>query len=546
MWSIKLYSSTGSVLHSCQLDNGAYVLGKAPECELQIDDTFISRQHARLRIESDGVTIEDLGSTNGTWRGKAQITSAEAIIEEGRFLLGRQVQLHVQSVNDVTAQTGVGAWDEPVPFETAKVTREAQEKILEYLNLRKRGDLSKLDYNQLRDETRKAAEALIKSGDIHLPPRVDREVLIADIVSEAIGFGPIEPFLEDEEVTEIMVNGPDKIYLEKRGKLTKSNASFSSVQALMNVIERIVSPLGRRIDEGNPMIDARLPDGSRVNAIIPPLSLTGPTLTIRKFAKERFVISDLVGFGSMSEEMAQFLEICVKYRQNLVVSGGTGSGKTTTLNVLSDFISADERIVTIEDSAELQLAQPHVVSLESRPSNVEGKGEVAIRDLVRNSLRMRPDRIVIGECRGGEALDMLQAMNTGHDGSLTTGHANNPRDMLARLETMVLMAGLDLPSKAIREQIASAIQIIVQQMRMSDGRRRIVSVVEVGSWEGDIIALQEIFRFRQKGLDAEGNVLGVYEGCGYAPSFYQTLSDAGISLDWDIFAPESTEEKILS
>ncbi|HEA53661.1 MAG TPA: CpaF family protein [Marinobacter antarcticus] len=462
------------------------------------------------------------------------------------MLLGRQVQLHVERVKAVTAASVSQQQDEALPQDTSAVSREAQEKILEYLNLRKRGDLSKLDYNQLRDETRKAAQALILSGDINLPPRVDQEALVTDIVSEAIGFGPIEPFLEDEEVTEIMVNGPNQIYLEKRGKLYKANASFSSVQALMNIIERIVSPLGRRIDEGNPMIDARLPDGSRVNAIIPPLALTGPTLTIRKFAKERFRIEDLVRFGSLSHEMAQFLEICVKYRQNLVVSGGTGSGKTTTLNVLSDFISSDERIVTIEDSAELQLGQPHVVSLESRPSNVEGKGAVAIRDLVRNSLRMRPDRIVIGECRGGEALDMLQAMNTGHDGSLTTGHANNPRDMLARLETMVLMAGIDLPSKAIREQIASAIQIIVQQMRMSDGRRRIVSIVEVGSWEGDIIALQEVFRFRQKGLDVEGNVLGVYEGCGYAPSFYQKLGDAGINLDWDIFAPENPEEKTAS
>lgn len=550
MWSVKLYSQTGNILHSFELGDGSYVLGKSPECELYIDDKFISRRHARLQIDagSGTISIEDLASTNGTWRDNARISGPEPITDGTRFVLGRHIQLCVELAHKLPVQENSKQNSQRrmkgLSHETAAVSREAQDKLLEYLNLRKRGDLSKLDHNQLRDETRKAAQALIQSGDITLPPLVDQEALVSDIVSEAIGFGPLEAFLEDDDVTEIMVNGPNQIYLEKFGKLSRANASFSSVQALMNVIERIVSPLGRRIDEGSPMIDARLPDGSRVNAIIPPLALTGPTLTIRKFAKERFHIDDLVKFGSLSKEMAQFLEICVKYRQNLVVSGGTGSGKTTTLNVLSDFIPDGERIVTIEDSAELQLGQPHIVSLESRPSNVEGKGAVEIRDLVRNSLRMRPDRIVIGECRGGEALDMLQAMNTGHDGSLTTGHANNPRDMLARLETMVLMAGIELPSKAIREQIASAIQIIVQQTRMSDGRRRIVSIVEVGTWEGDIIALQEVFRFRQKGLDAEGNVIGVYEGCGYAPSFYESLSDAGIKLDWDIFEPDKpTDEK---
>jgi pilus assembly protein CpaF len=529
------------MLQSYDLGAGNYVLGKSAECELQVDDVFVSRRHARLQIDagSGTITIEDLASTNGTWRDRTRISGPETITSGTRLVLGQQIQLSVMLTQKLPAQPDSQQLRDVRSKDTSAVSKEAQEKILEYLNLRKRGDLSKLDHNQLRDETRKAAQALIQSGDITLPPMVDQEALVSDIVSEAIGFGPLEAYLDDDEVTEIMVNGPNQIYLEKFGKLSRASGSFSSVQALMNVIERIVSPLGRRIDEGSPMIDARLPDGSRVNAIIPPLALTGPTLTIRKFAKERFRISDLVKFGSLSPEMAQFLEICVKYRQNMVVSGGTGSGKTTTLNALSDFIPDGERIVTIEDSAELQLGQPHIVSLESRPSNVEGKGEIAIRDLVRNSLRMRPDRIVIGECRGGEALDMLQAMNTGHDGSLTTGHANNPRDMLARLETMVLMAGIDLPSKAIREQIASAIQIIVQQTRMSDGRRRIVSIVEVGSWEGDIIALQEVFRFRQKGIDAQGNVIGVYEGCGYAPSFYETLGDAGIKLDWDIFEPET-------
>ncbi|TGN41864.1 ATPase, T2SS/T4P/T4SS family [Marinobacter confluentis] len=546
MWLVNIYDSSGNLLQSESLADGRYMIGKSDDCDFPVGDAFVSREHALLSVNGPECAIEDLDSTNGTWLDEEPISGPQVLTEKRRVRLGRRVEMLLKPGTEASRADHTSGAETAPSRQTGAITREAQEKVLEYMNLRKRGDLNKLDYNELRNETRNAAEALIQSGKITLPAGVDREALISDIVSEAIGFGPIEPFLNDDDVTEIMVNGSSQIYIEKAGKLLPTDVSFSSVQSLMNVIERIVSPLGRRIDEGNPMIDARLPDGSRVNAIIPPLALTGPTLTIRKFAKDRLRISDLVRFGSLSEEMAKFLEICVKYRQNIVVSGGTGSGKTTTLNILSDYVSTDERIVTIEDSAELQLTQPHVVSLESRPANVEGKGAVTIRDLVRNSLRMRPDRIVIGECRGGEALDMLQAMNTGHDGSLTTGHANNPRDMLARLETMVLMAGLDLPAKAIREQIASAVQIIVQQMRMSDGKRRIVSIVEVGSWEGDIIGLQEVFRFKQKGIDAQGNVLGVYEGCGYAPSFYQKLSDAGIELDWDIFASENQQEAVIS
>ena len=314
--------------------------------------------------------------------------------------------------------------------------------------------------------------------------RLDRMRISDEIYNEIVGYGPITTFLNDPEITEIMVNGPDQIYIERNGQLEKSGAFFRDDDHVMNIIDRIVSPIGRRIDESMPMVDARLPDGSRVNAVIPPLSLIGPVITIRKFSADPLMIDDLIAFGTLTEEMAQFIEACVKSRLNIVVSGGTGSGKTTTLNVLSSFIPHSERIVTIEDAAELSLLQPHVVTLESRPPNIEGKGAITIRDLVRNALRMRPDRIIVGEVRSGEALDMLQAMNTGHDGSLTTGHANSPRDMLSRLETMVLMAGMDLHIRAIREQISAAIDLIIHQSRLRDGSRRITHITEVQNMEG--------------------------------------------------------------
>ncbi|HHX73821.1 MAG TPA: CpaF family protein, partial [Firmicutes bacterium] len=326
------------------------------------------------------------------------------------------------------------------------------------------------------------AEAIDR--EVTFIPKGEKQRIITEIVDEAIGFGPIHPLLNDESVTEIMVNGPQQVYVERNGKLELTDIVFRNDEHVMHIIEKIVAPIGRRIDESSPMVDARLPDGSRVNAVIPPISLVGPSITIRKFAREPFTIDDLLNFDTLNLEMAAFLEAAVKARLNIVVSGGTGSGKTSTLNVLSSFIPHDERIVTIEDAAELQLHQEHVVSLETRPSNIEGKGAVTVRDLVRNALRMRPDRIVVGEVRSGEALDMLQAMNTGHDGSLTTGHANSPRDMLSRLETMVLMAGMELPVRAIREQIASAVDVIVQQSRLRDGSRKITHITEVQGMEG--------------------------------------------------------------
>jgi pilus assembly protein CpaF len=364
---------------------------------------------------------------------------------------------------------------------------------------------------------------------------IDRKKVVEELINDLTGFGPINPLLLDEDVSEVMVNGPRHVYCERKGRLTLTSIQFRDNEHVMSVIEKIVSPLGRRIDESSPMVDARLPDGSRVNAIIPPLALNGPTITIRKFSKDPFQISDLVNFGTISEEMAIFLEVCVKARLNLFVSGGTGSGKTTTLNVLSNFIPEDERIVTIEDAAELQLGQDHVVSLESRPPNIEGKGAVSIRDLVRNSLRMRPDRIIIGEVRGAEALDMLQAMNTGHDGSLATGHANSPRDMIARLETMVLLAGVELPIKAIREQIAGAIDVIIQQSRLKDGTRKIVNITEVQGLEGDIIVLQDIFTFRQDAVSSEGKVIGRLVPTGVRPKFYERLEASGIHIPIGVF-----------
>jgi pilus assembly protein CpaF len=368
--------------------------------------------------------------------------------------------------------------------------------------------------------------------------QIDRKKVVDELINDLTGFGPINPLLLDEEVSEVMVNGPKQVYCERKGKLVLTSIQFRDDEHVMSVIEKIVAPIGRRIDESSPMVDARLPDGSRVNAIIPPLALNGPTITIRKFSKDPFQIEDLVNFGTLTADMATFLDACVKARLNIFVSGGTGSGKTTTLNVLSNFIPDDERIVTIEDAAELQLGQDHVVSLESRPSNIEGKGAITIRDLVKNSLRMRPDRVVIGEVRGSEALDMLQAMNTGHDGSLATGHSNSPRDMISRLETMVLLGGVDLPIKAIREQISGALDLIIQQSRLKDGSRKITNITEVQGMEGDVIVLQDIFNFVQEGVNEKGKIIGRLVPTGVRPKFYEKLEASGIHIPPSVFIGE--------
>ncbi|NMB67329.1 MAG: CpaF family protein [Chloroflexi bacterium] len=372
-------------------------------------------------------------------------------------------------------------------------------------------------------------------------PTTLRDQLFHDILDDILGFGPLQPLLDDPEITEVMVNGAKKIYIERKGILTKTNITLENDDQVLHLIEKIILPLGRRIDGDSPTVDARLPDGSRVNAVIPPVAIDGPTITIRKFDKGKLTIDQLIQFGSISQGMADFIKACVLARLNIVISGGTGSGKTTLLNVLSGFIPENERIVTIEDAAELRLLQDHVVRMETKPPNSEGRNSVTIRDLVRNSLRMRPDRIVVGEVRGGEALDMLQAMNTGHDGSLTTLHANTARDAISRLETMCLMAGMDLPVKVIRQQIASAVDVIVQQSRMRDGTRKVTSITEVSGMEGDTVVMTEIFKYEQTGVDAQGKAIGDLKPTGIRPLFSPRLEMAGIRLGPEVYGAKLNE-----
>ncbi len=383
-------------------------------------------------------------------------------------------------------------------------------------------------------------ESIYAQTNLKLPDEV-RDLIIKEVLYDLLGYGPIQPLLEDPDVSEVMVNGPKKVYIEKKGHLIKTNITFDDDRHVMQIIERIILPLGRRVDADSPTVDARLPDGSRVNAVIPPVALDGPSITIRKFRKDKLSIEQLVHFGSLTESMAEFLRACVLARLNIIISGGTGSGKTTLLNVLSSFIPEDERIVTIEDAAELQLQQEHIVRLETKPGSIDGHGMVTIRDLVRNSLRMRPDRIVVGEVRGGEALDMLQAMNTGHDGSLTTLHANTPRDALSRLETMILMAGMDLPIKVVRQQVASAVDLIVQQTRLKDGSRKITAITEVAGLEGDTVVLTDIFKFNQTGVTPEGKVIGEFKPTGIRPLFSPRLESAGFKLKPEVFGVNVNE-----
>jgi len=407
-------------------------------------------------------------------------------------------------------------------------------RLIEAMDLR-RVNVSRMGDAELRAAVQKLIDELIETDPAFSDLLAHREQLRNVVLNEVVGLGPLESLIADDSVTEIMVNRHSEIFVEREGRLTQSEISFSNDAAVLAAIERIVSPLGRRIDEASPMVDARLKDGSRVNAVIPPLAIKGPSLTIRKFSKRKLTSDDLVRFGSVNREMIEFLRVAVERRANIVISGGTGSGKTTLLNVLSNFIPDDERIVTVEDAAELQLTQPNLVSLEARPANIEGRGQIAIRDLVKNCLRMRPDRIVVGECRGGEALDMLQAMNTGHDGSLTTAHANTPRDCLSRLEVMTLMSGLDIPVQAIREQICSAVNIVVQQTRFSCGTRRVTYITEVVGMERDVVQMQDIFHFKQAGFGPDGKIRGEFVATGHIPQLYQDLIQRGIDVDMSIF-----------
>lgn len=429
-----------------------------------------------------------------------------------------------QLPNEIT-----GKFQEPVFAIHREVIKEIGVDLSAGQNLEQTG--------KIEQEVRQVAESYLEKQNRFFT-KADREEIIRQVMDEVIGYGPITPLLKDETVSEVMVNGPYQIFVERRGKLELTPVTFRNNEHLYNIIERIIAPLGRRIDESVPMVDGRLPDGSRVNAIIPPLALNGCILTIRKFSSQLLKIEDLIRNGTLTLPMAKFLEGCVKGRLNIVVSGGTGAGKTSTLNIISAFIPPDERIVTIEDSAELDLNQEHVISLETRSANIEQRGEITIRDLVRNSLRMRPDRLVVGEVRGGEALDMLQAMNTGHDGSLTTGHSNSPRDMISRLETMVLMAGIEFPIRAIREQISSAIDLIVHQSRLQDGSRKITHITEVLGMEGDIITLQDVFIFDKKGIDERGRVKGFHRATGLKPHCLDKLIAMGIHIPDEYFRPE--------
>jgi pilus assembly protein CpaF len=545
------------------------IVGKGEGCDIRLDSWRVSREHAHLVKTPGGVLLEDLGSYLGVCVNGQRIEAQHGPLAPGDVIGIGAFRLRVNAMAGEPGQPPrqrpieiPAAAAQPVPAPAASSMASAVHDarrleleqefewrkrihaiLLETMDLR-RHDVSRMSDGELRAQASTVIAQIMAEQEGELPAAIDRSLLSKQVLDEAVGLGPLEELLADDSVSEIMVNRYDEIYVERNGRLQHHPLSFTSDRAVLGVIERIVAPLGRRIDESSPMVDARLQDGSRVNAIIAPLALKGATLTIRKFARHKMSAQDLVEKGSLSAAMAQFLRLCVQSRKNIIVSGGTGSGKTTLLNILSNFIPEGERIITVEDAAELKLNHAHLISLEARPANVEGKGLVAIRDLVKNTLRMRPDRIVIGECRGAEALDMLQAMNTGHDGSLTTLHANSPRDGLARLETMVLMAGMDLPLSAIREQVASAVDIVVQQSRFACGSRIITSITEVTGIEGGKFQLQEIFRFANQGYgqpsagkQGGARVQGYFTGCDLVPAFYEDLRAFGNDLDLAIFAP---------
>jgi pilus assembly protein CpaF len=521
---------------------GVYLIGSDASCRIVLDDGSVDDAHAVLTLMEDESYIEDL-------------------VGAGIFISGKRVQTRQQVFPDVPMQIGNytlafkqgGAAEtdaapksasevfKPLTIErhvsrTQAVKQQIHSELVERLDL-KRLSMAKFQESDLQKKIRSTLDEIINEIRAKLPAGIDPARLSKEIFDEAVGLGPLEDMLDDESISEIMVNGPGQVYVERNGRLELTDCTFISDSSVLSIIERIVSPIGRRIDESQPYVDARLADGSRVNAIIHPLSLIGPCITIRKFSKEPFTVADLIGFGTLTADIAEFLHVCVQLRKNIIVSGGTGTGKTTLLNVLSSYLPSDERILTIEDAAELRLTQQHIVRLEARPANIEGRGAVTIRDLVRNALRMRPDRIVVGECRGPEALDMLQAMNTGHEGSLTTIHANAPRDALSRLETMVLMSGMDLPIRAIREQVGSAVHLICQITRYSDGSRRLSRITEVTGLEQDRITMQDLFEFKQTGVDENGRVIGRLQPTGSVPTFVEDIAVRGIAFDRNMFNP---------
>jgi pilus assembly protein CpaF len=586
---VVVQSDTGIQRTELYPASGPLTIGRHPQCSLRLDSDLVSRQHAVVSAGNGVLRVEDV-STNGTIAGdlllrrdavevpygtpivvgdftvfvyavdaqgnpiappahihqgetrqrlRASTTTTNGIRARTTTMSGAGPLPNVSAMNPVIAHVGsqpspkgvhlpARGEDERLKEEIA-LRREIHKQLLEHLDLATI-DAKKLDDPSMRPKVLSALRRIIANLDSRIPPDIDREGLVGELADEALGLGPLERFLSDNTITEIMVVDPNTIYIEQNGKIQLSQARFTDDERVRAVIERIVTPLGRRIDESSPLVDARLKDGSRVNAVIRPIALRGSCITIRKFSKVPLTLDKLISFGSLTERMGRFLVRCVQAKKNIVISGGTGSGKTTLLNVLSGAIPPDERIVTIEDAAELQLKQPHVVSMETRPANLEGRGEYTIRDLVKNALRMRPDRIVVGECRGGEALDMLQAMNTGHDGSLTTTHANSPEEAISRLETLVLMSGVDLPLRAIRDQIASAVHIIVQQSRLSDGSRKVTAISEVTGIDSQTneIELRPIFQFVRTGTGPRGEVLGEFRATGYLPSFLHTFIVMGL------------------
>jgi pilus assembly protein CpaF len=582
------YSSKDKGAFSKQFNAAKCLIGSGPKADLELPGWKVQKEHAELFVSNEQVFIRDFGSMFGTQvEGKKIATygplSSSEEISVGQYQLkvrwkrassgsdnvldspantavsltsqtkssnseptglvsemAKKVAVPVVEYPKVKLPTHVQVKSVPISVvidqELLGLRREVHEKLIAAFDMR-RIDIHKMEDKILRESTDSAIIEILKNMP-GIPKHIDRDLLLREVRDEAIGLGLLEPLLADPTTTEIMVNSVDEIFVEKQGVLQRVPLAFSSEKAVMGIIERIVAPVGRRIDESSPLVDARLKDGSRFNAIIPPLALKGPSMTIRKFSKKKLDGTDLIRFNSASQNMVNFLQLAVKQKKNIIVSGGTGSGKTTLLNILSNFIPSEERIVTIEDAAELQLDHEHLVSLEARPGNAEGKGGVSIRDLVKNSLRMRPDRIVVGECRGGEALDMLQAMNTGHDGSLTTAHANTPRDMLARVEVMVLMSGMDLPIVAIREQVASAVDIIVQQTRFACGSRKITKITEVTGVESGKIQLQDIFEYIETGVTENHKTDGYYTACDAIPEFYEKLRSIGMQVDMSIFKKE--------
>ncbi len=548
-----------SILH---IDKNEIVIGKSKDCDLQLKGWFIADKHCAIKKLSGGYVVEDLNrGANGTLVNKKKIDffGPLDLTNDTIFINNYSINILEEDSDDEIKIVNSHSIDHSVLESLINVSNEdtvhstqvanlqynskaykslevewiqiLREKLVKKMDLRRK-DINTMTPDELKNETLTCLDQVLFEIDEELPQILNIDRLKQKIIDEAIGLGPLEELLANSLVTEIMVNAKDEIFIEQKGKIIKSDLEFTSNKAILDVIERIVTPLGRRIDESSPMVDARLKDGSRVNAIIPPLAIKGPTITIRKFPEKRILIEDLVDYSSLNDDMADFLQLCVKAKKNIIISGGTGSGKTTLLNVLASFIPNGERVITIEDAAELKLDHDHLISLEARPGNNEGKGSVHIRDLVKNSLRMRPDRIVIGECRGAEALDMLQAMNTGHEGSLTTLHANTPRDAVARLETMIMMAGMDLPLNAIREQIASAVDVLIQQSRFSCGARKITYITEITGIESGKLQLQDIYKFDKTGFDLElQKTKGYFGATGLIPTFLQELKESGLNVD---------------